>query len=378
MRIKLFTAVFLLTFAAVPVLVLAAEFRVGERPAIGRIEAVQDNVYLAGGSATSIGSVSGDLIAAGGNVLITGNVGQDVAAVGGNVTITRTVNGDVRAAGGNVNLEGVVVGDVVGAGGQIHIGGEIGGDVVIVGGALRVDAPIQKSLRFWGGDVYIDAPISGAVEIEADRITLGKNAVIGGAFRYTSAEEAVLESGARVVGETTYTPRSRSAPMIPSKTLFAIFSILTLLKFLAALAGALVIGLLLKRYSARIISAAIKQPFMELGRGLIVLIVLPVASVILSATIIGIPFGIVGILSYIILLITSYLIAPILVGSCLYKWMLRRKDYDISWLTILVGAVAFSILEFIPFIGWIVILGLTLQTLGAMTRIKLDILAEWR
>ena len=361
-----------------PVSALAAEFRTGEQPAVLASESVTGDVYIFGGSATSAGSVSGDVVAGGGNIVISGNVGSDVLTGGGDVTILSTVGDDVRAGGGNVVILGKVGGDVIVGGGQVNIGGAgVGGDVVAGAGTIRIDAPVAGSLKIGGGNIYINAPITGAVTImDADKVTLGPSAILYGDLSYKAKKELVKEDGAEVRGEVTYTPRAEGRA-VPAAIIAGLISAWILGKFLVILTCALIVGLLLRRYSTEVVTRATQRPLLELGRGLLVLIALPIVSIILLVTVLGIPFGILGIIGFAALLLFMCIIAPIIVGSVVWSYF-SNGDMEVTWKTILIGVFVFQILGFVPFVGWLVQAIVALISAGVIASIKWEVIQQWK
>ncbi|MFA6519604.1 MAG: polymer-forming cytoskeletal protein [Candidatus Paceibacterota bacterium] len=361
-----------------PLATFAAEFRMSEQPAVLASENVAGDIYLFGSSATSAGPVSGDVIAGGGNVVISGTVGADVMAGGGNVTILSNVGDDVRAGGGNVVILGKVGGDVIVGGGQVNVGGPgVGGDVVAGAGTVRIDAPVAGNLKIGGGNIYINAPITGTVTItDADKVTLGPSAVIYGNLSYKASKELIKENGADVRGEVKYTPRAERKA-VPAALIAGLISAWILGKFFVVLVSALIIGLLLRRYSMEVVTRATARPLAELGRGLLALIALPIVSIILLVTILGIPFGILGIISFIALMVLTCVVAPIIVGSVVWKYF-SNGDTEITWKTILIGVFVFQILGFVPFVGWLVQAVVGLIAAGVIVSIKWEVIQSWK
>lgn len=370
---KLLVFALLGTVATLPALALAADLRVGEQPSVAAGERVLDDVYIAGGSISSAGAVLGDLIAGGGSIVVSGSIGGDVIAGGGSVTITSNVPDDVRVGGGNVVIQGTVGGDILTGGGQVHISSSrIGGDVIAGGGVIRIDGAVGGDILAGGGDIYLNGPITGNVKVKADKLTLGKNAVIAGNLTYSAKKEMTQEEGAVVRGEIKFEPRRET------KARANIFVFLGLGKFAALLASALVIGLIFRRYAREIVGHVTQSPLAELGRGLVIAIVLPILSVLLLVTIVGIPLGLIGLAGFVGAMLFSWILAPILLGSIVYRSITKRDAYEVSWGTILLGAVLYSILGFIPILGLIAQCGLIVVALGAAIKLKWNIVKEWR
>src|SRR3989344_3712907 len=101
-------AAFLGVAMLVPIIALAAEFRGGEQVSFPASQSTKDDLYIAGGSVTSAGDISGDAVVAGGNVLVSGKIGADLTAAGGTVTVLADVADDVRVAGGTIIIQGAI------------------------------------------------------------------------------------------------------------------------------------------------------------------------------------------------------------------------------------------------------------------------------
>lgn len=374
----LFVGVFVSAALLMPVFAAAAEFRAGDQPSLASNERTAGNFYIAGGNVTSGGQVRGDLAAAGGNVLVSGPVSEDIAAAGGSITILGNAGGDMRVAGGNIIVNGQVGGDLAVAGGQVQVSGAgVGGDVLWGGGVLRIDAPVAGNLELAGGNVFINAPVRGNVHFTGEKLTLGSNAVIDGNLTYSSPKEAEVLNGAVVKGTTSYEPRP-SVRAFTKTGVLAVLSSLFLLKFIMLFASALVLGLVFKRYSATLVHTVVSQPLLELGRGFVMFAALPAASVVLLMTVIGVPLGALGLIVFGALILFASIASPIVLGSIVRRWISKSTEHDIRWTTILLGAALFTLLNAIPFVGWIAKFVILLMTAGAVTKIKWGIIQDWR
>ena len=357
-----------------PAMALALDFRSGENPSVTKKEKINNDVYMVGGSVNSVGEVNGDLPAFGGNVVINGEINGDVMSGGGNVSILADIDDDVRVGGGTIVIGGKIDGDLLAGGGQINIGGSgISGDVAVAGGNVRIDAPIKGNLFIAGGSVYINAPIEGNVRIQAETITLGSAAVLSGNLNYKAQKELIQEEGAVINGKIDFelTEKSRRAVS------WALLSGLALWKFITLLVCSLLIGLGFRRYSKVLVDSALYKPVRGIGRGLITFISIPIISILLFVTMVGIPFGIAGIIGFVIFMIFTWIMTPIVLGNIMHKYF-AKKEVGVSWKTILSGVVVYSLLGLIPFVGGIIQILFSLVTLGAMISIKIKMLKEWR
>ena len=233
-------------------------------------------------------------------------------------------------------------------------------------------------MQLAGGEVVINSRVRGNVEFKGQKLTLGKDAIIDGNLTYSAQKEATVEAGAVVRGQTTFEPLKAPRAPISGKGIIAFLSLVFLGKFLALLVFALALGLFFNRYSAVLVGNAVAQPWLEAGRGLIILIVLPVVSIMLLVTLIGVPLGLLGLIAFATLLLIASPLAAIILGSVLHKWMFKPAEYQIAWQTILLGVAAYTLLGFVPVLGGIAKFVLVLLAIGSMMKIKWDMAKEWR
>lgn len=362
--------------SAVPFLALAADVRTGQQLSIGSGETITQNLYMAAGNIRSGAAVTGDEVLAGGSLIMNGTVSSNLLAAGGNISILGTVGNNIRALGGNILVSGKVGGDILAAGGQTNVeGAGIGGDIIWAGGSLNVNAPVNGNLHLSGGDVVINAPVKGNVTFKGGTLSLGEKAVVGGDLSYRAQKEATMAQGAKVNGKITFEPVQR-APN--TNTLAALLSLALFAKFLATFVSALVLGLFFKRYVLTVVEYAVAAPLLEIGRGFATIILLPVASVLFFVTIVGIPLGLLGLIGFVALLIVSSLLATIVLGSLVHRSLFKGDEYQVTWITILLGVILYMLVGAIPFIGGIFKFLALLLALGASVRIKWGAIQEWR
>lgn len=365
---------------ALPLSAGAAELITGEQPGISSDQRMAEDTYIFGGSVSSAGTITGDLVAGGGQVTISGPVSQDLIVGGGSINILSTVGDDLRVGGGNVVVAGKVTGDVIAGGGQVTITGPgVGGDIIAGAGTLRIEAPVSGDVRIGGGSVFINAPIGGAVYFKGDKLELGANAKIGKDLTYSSPKEVTMADGATVAGTVNYT-ESTGKDVRAGRTavIAAVLSLALLAKLLMTFVCALIFGLLLKRYTRTLLERISDRPLLELRRGFATLVLLPVASILLLVTVVGIPFGALGLIGFAALMIFASIAAPIVLGSFVHSWFSKSKELRVTWLTILTGSVLYIVLTFIPVVGWIAKALLVFLVVGAASKIKWDIVKEWR
>lgn len=365
-----------LSFALLmPLYVFSAEFKTADQVSVAQGDAINDDLYIGGGSISMAGNVVGDLLVGGGNILINGPVSGDVVAAGGTINILSDIGDDVRIAGGNILIQGKIKGDLFIGGGQVQVSGNgIDGDVLIAGGIVRLETPVSGDVRIAGGEVYINAPVSGNININADKITFGSRAIVSGNFQYKSPSAAIMESGSSVAGKVDFQKKEIKG----KKFLAGIGIIAALIKFLMILLGALLVGFAFPKYVNKFVSSAYVNPWKNIGIGFLSLIVIPIIAVVLMVSIVAIPIGILTAIGYVAIIIWSVFLAPVLLGSLLRRWYKKDEIYEISLKTIIAGVIAISAISIVPILGGIIKFGLFLFAFGSSVITKWGIVKDYR
>lgn len=349
-----------------PIIGIAAEIRTGDQVSLtGTLDS--GDFYAAGGNVSVSANIIGDLTIAGGTISVTGSTTEDVIAAGGTIMLRGSVGDDIRAAGGNIVVGGPVANDIVIAGGQVVVDAvsDIGGDAIIGGGAITIDGRIHGRARLTGGQVLINGIIDQDVSIKADKIVIGSEAVISGNLNYSSPVKAEIMNGAVISGETNYTPISRAGKAASGVGAFIGWFIGG---FFIVFVSAFVLYLVFRRPVVAVVNEALGTFWKSVLTGFIVLVVAPVGALLLCITVLGLPLGIMAIFSYIVLIILSFLLSPVVAGSYLYRWITKSDKNTVDWQTIALGVLALMIVSLIPIIGWIVRFILILAVLGTISK----------
>lgn len=320
------------------------------------------NAYYAGGDLNISESYTGDIFAAGGNVSITGGAADDVLAAGGTVRLSGKVGGDARIAGGNVSIEKEIGGEAMIAGGNVRLlpGADVKGDLIAAAGDIAVEGNIGGSVRISGGNVAINGAVDKGVEVKAGRLIIGKNAVISGDLRYESPQEAVIEHGAVIKGEKIFKPREYARPL---KKLMVLLWVWWFVKLFAVATAALVINFAMRKRTEEFTAFALSRFGRETLTGFVLLLMIPVAILILFATVLGALLGLIGVFAY-IALITPAIVFGALVFSRLVGRYVFKKEQFLTWPVILLGVFLYEILGLIPVLGWLMKFVFFLSALG--------------
>ncbi|MFH1712091.1 MAG: hypothetical protein ABH846_02545 [Patescibacteria group bacterium] len=380
-RAGIFFAVIMMMGLMVSSPALAAEIRepLGDSGNITIQEGeILKNLYTAGAIVSMNGTIEKGLHVAGGSVLINGSVGQDVHAVGGTVIVRGNIGGTLHIGAGEVIVEGAIGDDLIIGGGNVYIGpsATIGGDLIVGAGNLVLDAPVGGKVLLGAGEATLNSAIAGPVKANAELLTLGESAQIGGDLIYKAYEEVTIIDGAVVNGLTTFDKivENKVAPKVqpfvfPFRILLKVAVVIALVKILAIIAAGLILVYPLKKLTTPILNEGFKNFWPNLGVGIIGLVMIPVATFILAITMIGL--GLAGILggAYLLAMALAAIFASIIFGSWFIKTITKGKKYQYRWQEVVVGTLLLGAINFLPIIGWITVLIIVSMTLGAMMKL---------
>jgi hypothetical protein len=343
-----------LGFLLCPITVLAAQFMSGDTVTVDGAKTPNENFYAAGGTVSITGAANGDVYAVGGNISLDGTVAKDAVLAGGTLVLHGAVNDDVRAVGGNVWVNNKIGGEAVLAGGNINVAqsASTSKSLTIAGGQVMVDGSVGGKTTIYGGQVTLRGHFTGPVTIEADKLTIESTAVVQGPITYKSPQEATVQDGAQLNG-ITYTHIERRHE--PRRQDFgALFGIAWFVKLLMTLVLALVVYAVFKNTTARAVEYAGRHIGWSLLTGFIALVVAPIAIIILLVTIIGIPLAAALGATYVLALLFGKVVGAIFIGSWIWKAVKKLPNFPVSWLIILIGVLIYSVLWWIPVLGWLI------------------------
>ncbi len=283
---------------------------------------------------------------------------DDKVIFGGTFTLEsdETHNGNIVVFGGSVTLESdsTVNGDVVLIGGTVEVGGKVNGSVVGIGGAVRLNE---------GADVMGDLYTLGAALRREEGTTVHGQVVNG--FNLPDSVTIPDEMNGGSAAETDQPKLTFDA----SPILDMIWFFFRLFMYAAL---AVVLMLFLPKQIDRIAEAAITQPVVTAGAGLLTAVLAPLALIAITITIILIPVTIIAI----IVLFTAWLIGWISLGTELGRR--AAKALNMEWTPVIsagVGTFALFLIfggfrQLIPCIGFLPHFLISIWGLGAvvMTR----------
>jgi cytoskeletal protein CcmA (bactofilin family) len=345
----------LVLLVGLPGQVLALENRKGDAIIIPTNETINDDLFAAGQTVTIAGRVNGDVYAFAQNVVVTGTIDGDLIAAGQQVRIDGTVGRDVRAAGSQVTINGQVGGNVTAAASQISVSsnGRIEGS--LLGGASSLDlfGPIGRTLTFGASSADLAGPVGGNVQAGVATLTIEPSARIGGALEYRSEHEASIPPGT-VVGPVNFVrterDESRAPQPDPLNGLFGLGGLIWL--FGTAVLGTLAVKLL-PDATERVVLAGRQRPLQSFGLGLAALLLIPIATLFVAITIIGLPLALAVGLLYGLGLLLAWPALGLLLGLLIGMLVRRGQMLHYIW-ALLLGLVVLHLATHLPYLGGLI------------------------
>ncbi len=328
---------------------------------------VHEGWYFAAGDQVVIeGTINGDAYVAGGIVEVEGTVNGDLLVAGGMVTVGGTVTDDIRAAGGTVRFSGKVGKNISVAGGSVIVAksAHVSGNLLAACGNLEITGAIDKEARVASGDAGISGTIKGNVDFAGDYLSVPQGANLGGNLnaRVTEKQNVKIAEGT-VHGKVDVSlEEMRHAARILGYSAWRFwFKIVWACSLI--LAG--LIAVFLFPTQIKKIGSTITQRLGETSIwGILGIIVIPIVSVVLCVTIIGIPVGVFALTIFLWMLYLSQLSLGVVLADRLF--VLERKTGWNLFGAIAVGVILMQALTFIPYLGFLVNLAAVILGVGAI------------
>lgn len=308
----------------------------------------EEDTYVASTSARIAGTIDGDLIISTGSLTISGVVKGDVLVLSqGSVQVTGEIEGSLRGIAREVIVEGSVGDDVTVAAVTTRISGTVVRDALVFGGSLTVDGEVKRNINGRMVSALIDGKVGHDVDIAVGSLTLGRAAVVDGDVLYRSGSNADIAATAQVASQL------QRLPTRGSFTVELALTLATLLGFFGFLFAGMILLWLFRKTAPRAVQTIGERPLRALAVGVAGLVLLPILTVVLVMTLIGVPVA----LALLVLLLLSLIFGPIPAVTALGARLLRRKNWGLL-ASFLIGAILWRLgIWLIPLVGFALYLG---------------------
>ena len=328
---------------------------------------VHEGWYFAAGDQVVIeGTVNGDAYVAGGVVEVNGTINGDLLVAGGQITIDGNVSDDIRAAGGSLRFNGKVGKNISSAGGAIVTGksAAIGGSVLAACGTFQAGGTIAREAKVAAGDMSVSGTINGNVDFGGDNFSLLPGAKIGGNLHALVREKEHVEiTEGKVLGKVDIVERG----MRPHRHILGFrpwFFWSKILWAFSLLLTGLVLIFVFPKQLVEIGTTINQHPGKSFLWGVVGLILIPIASVILLVTIIGIPLGLLLMTMFLWIAYLTQLSLGVFLGHRLFG-IEGKTRWNVFWV-FAVGLLIVQALTFVPYVRPLVFLAGLIFGFGAI------------
>jgi hypothetical protein len=216
----------------------------------------------------------------------------------------------------------------------------------ILNGPALIEGTVRESVFVLNGDVEISGTVNEDVVVFNGDVVIRSSAEIGGDL--VTQRTPQIEEGATIRGSTSdIATRFDDVDLVGAAGRFA--------WWLGYSVSVLILGLLLLVFAPTLDEAVRAAARLRLGSsigwGVALFLLLPIVSVLLLVTVVGLPLGLFVLLGLALIYTLGYTMAPIAVGS------LVMKSSPSRFVVFLVGWAILRVLALIPVVGgllWLV------------------------
>lgn len=282
-----------------------------------------------------------------GNLIKMSSEVDGINFVAGNDISLSSKQDHLFVAGNVINLENIETKEAFIAGSTINITSSTIRNLYAAAETIKLNSDISKNANLAGDKITINGKIDGDVYIAAEKINIGEEAVINGTLKYPSNAKINIPNTAHIGKIKPYKPSSTSSKksIIISTITEKTYSFLSM-----AIIGIILLSIA-KPFFKKVekLPSKIEEVLKQSLIGLLVLILIPIISLILICTIVGIPISIISLLIYGILIYLSIIPVAYFIGKNLFKDKIKN-DYSLLLITLLL----IYLIRLIPVIGPII------------------------
>jgi hypothetical protein len=245
--------------------------------------------------------------------------------------------------------------------GRVDVGSaERTDSVVIFDGPAVIAGDVNGAVVAFNGDVRVRGNVDEAVVVLRGRAIIEADATVGG--------DVVSSKRPRVAAGATVDGRVRRVNF--ANYFRALGWVLWLVWWLAVSVSIFVLGFLVLALTPRVAARALEVARTRVGPtiawGLVMAVGLPIVSILVLLTLVGIPLGLIGLFSLALLYGLGYVVAALALGRRLIR------EPTSAYLAFFVGLLVLRVVALIPVLGNLVTAAATVYGLGALT------VAAWR
>ncbi len=327
----------------------------------------EGDVYIWAERVDVDGRLAGDLLSVGRRLRVDGQVDGDLFAAVQFADIGGTIGDSARLVANRATVSGTIDGDLLVAAEEVRLdeNARIASNLRATGSRVEIDGTVDGDVAVFSGEIIIGGTIRGSANLQGDRVSLDPGARIEGDLTYTSRVPLSPEELARVAGTARATEQEDDVEEEEESDGITAWSVVFWLWQVSAalLMGTLMIALF--RGALLLVASAIPEKA-TVGSllGFAAFLIIPIASVVAMATLIGLPVGLATFILYWVILYVAKIPVAVWAGGRLLS-MAGRPDVS-PYLALLIGVVLLYLLFQTPYVGWLIWFVATWLGLGTM------------
>lgn len=280
---------------------------------------------------------------AGNTINIKGNIENDLFTAGNKIVIDEdtAIGRDVFIAASRVIIDANIKGNIFIAASDVQINGDIAGNLYVSSSKVKFD----------------DVTVSGDVTLSVNNIEFVDEVTINGELKYNDNANFNGKKNASISELSEYKISNVNKITLADRIISKMMTILSTI--VLAFMINLIFPKIYKKLSKDIDSSKVLK---NISLGLCTMIIVPIISIIVLLTAVGIKLGLLMIGLYAICITLASLTATVVIGNNILMRILKSKDN--SYLSILLGIVTVSIVSLMPLFGVIINILLMLYGLG--------------
>ena len=329
--------------------------------------------YLAGNSPESPSPVDGDLFAAGERVDVSGPVGGSAHLAARRIGLAAPVGDDLYAAGMDVRVSAPVTGAASLAGYDVEVAAPVGGNLRAFGRHVAIGGSLLATAR----ELELTGTVAGDADVTAEELTFGPEARVEGTLTLRGLTEAEAAVPPDVAGEVRYVPLpfERDRPGPPVAVELPGLGEIVLMAVLAFTVGVLIVAALALAAASLApvrVEDAVERSFLAPGAtlwaGIVTLSLVLGGAAVLALTGIGALALPLILFAAFLLGAAGYVLGAYAVGARILRGdtAAAPESFGPRLGAALLGAFVVALLSLVPFLGWLITLGVALFGLGAL------------
>ena len=344
MKKKLLALLVLLTFmVAIPVEAKEInDFYATSNDNVKLKDTVNGDSAIAGNIIDMAGNIDGIGFIAGQTINIKGNLEYGFIA-GQNITINGNITKNIYAAGQTITFTK---------------NASIGRDIFLAADTITLNGNLERNINISAAKVIIEngTTINGNINIDTSEIIIKDNVKIEGTLKYNNTAKETISKNAQIAKTQTYKTTDNNQ-VNKTEILQSILNMVVVFLCITILIPQTI------DKTEKIYNNKNTKYIKNVGIGFLLLICIPLISILLLVSNIGIYLGLIIAGLYLIALYISFIISGFILGNLLLKKLMNLNTN--KYLSGIIGIILLKLLMLIPVFG--TILGLIALTLGLST-----------